>query len=99
MLSPLPSVNLFAIMFGRNLDAHTPSQDSEWPALTQRAIPMFSKLMLQDIPSERQCRIGRECYVSSLGVTLVVSMVSLMLSVLAVIRDRWRNRARARSNE
>lgn len=99
MLSPLPSVNFFAIMFGRNLDAHTPSQDSELLAHTQRALPVFSKLMLQDTPLERQCLLGRECYVSSLQVTLMVSMVSLMLSVLAVIRDAWRNRTRARSNE
>ncbi|KAL4067159.1 hypothetical protein V8B97DRAFT_974149 [Scleroderma yunnanense] len=97
-LSPVPSVNLFAVMFGRNLDAHTPNQHPDMSAHIQHAIPALSEL-LQDVLSKRQCLIGRECYVSSLRVTLMVSMVSLMLSILAVILDGWRNKRRTRSNE
>ena len=88
-------MNLFAIMFGRNLDAHTPSQDTNTTAHIQHAIPAFSKLIFRNM-SERQCLIGRECYVSSFRVTLMVSVVSLMLSIVAVIRDGRRNRARVR---
>ena len=84
-------------MFGRNLDMHTPSQGSNTFVHIRHDIPAFSDLVSGGNQLERQCLVGRECYVSSLRVTLTVSTVSLMLSVLAVIRDTWRNRRRARS--
>ena len=77
-------MNLFAIMFGRNLDAHTPNQDPNTTAHIQRAIPAFSKLIFRNM-SERQCLICRECYVSSFIITLTASVVSLMLSIVAMI--------------
>ena len=80
-------------MFGRNLD-----QDSNTTTHIQHAIPPFSKLIFRNM-SERQCLIGRECYVSSFRVTLMVSVVSLVLSVVAVIRDVRRNQAEVRRNE
>ena len=85
-------------MFGRNLDAHTPHQDSNTIARIQHVIPAFSKPIFQNM-SEGQCLIGRECYISSFRVTLMVSVVSLMLSVVAVIRDGRRNQTGVRRNQ
>ncbi|KAL4075477.1 major facilitator superfamily domain-containing protein [Scleroderma citrinum] len=94
-LSPLGGGNIFSIMFGRNLDAHTPSQDLQAgiPGVG-RAVAVLSRMVLQDATSEQQCLGGRECYVSSLWVTLVACVVALALSTWATIRDRWRSRVR-----
>ncbi|KIK22462.1 hypothetical protein PISMIDRAFT_102428 [Pisolithus microcarpus 441] len=66
-LAPLIGGNIFSIMFGRNLDAHTPRGEEE--------------------NTSHNCLMGRECYVSSLKITLVVCMITLALSTWAAIRD------------
>ena len=68
-------------MFGRNLDAHTPStgngHGNELRGLVSR-----------DLPTGRQCLVGRECYVSTLRVTLMACVVALALSAWAGVRKR-----------
>ncbi|KAI5988455.1 major facilitator superfamily domain-containing protein [Pisolithus marmoratus] len=84
-LAPLVGGNIFSIMFGRNLDAHTPREEDTSHDVT-RVIGGASL-------SEHQCLIGRECYVSSLRVTLVACMVALALSTWAAAREERRKRA------
>ncbi|KAI6119231.1 major facilitator superfamily domain-containing protein [Pisolithus thermaeus] len=84
-LAPLVGGNIFSIMFGRNLDAHTPHEED-----TSRNATRF---VGGEISSEERCLIGRECYVSSLRVTLVACMVALALSTWAATRDERRRRA------
>ncbi|KAI6010581.1 hypothetical protein EDC04DRAFT_788257 [Pisolithus marmoratus] len=92
-LAPLVGGNIFSIMFGRNLDAHTPHEEDTSHDVT-RVIGGASL-------SEHQCLIGRECYVSSLRVTLVACMVALALSTWAATREERRQRAvgKGRANE
>ncbi|KAI6160927.1 major facilitator superfamily domain-containing protein [Pisolithus thermaeus] len=74
-LAPLIGGNVFSIMLGRDLDAHTPREVTNlFPGVKPAAL-------------ERQCLMGRECYVSSLRITLMVCMVALALSTWAIIRD------------
>ncbi|OJA21335.1 hypothetical protein AZE42_07120 [Rhizopogon vesiculosus] len=80
-LSPLLGGNLFSLMFGRNLDAHAPDDDSSTHSplsLIKRAGP----------PNDHQCFDGRECYVSSLYVTVGACLFALVLSAWAGIRDQ-----------
>ncbi|KIO06756.1 hypothetical protein M404DRAFT_440131 [Pisolithus tinctorius Marx 270] len=92
-LAPLVGGNIFSIMFGRNLDAHTPREGNTTHNVT--------RVIGEAISSERQCMAGRECYVSSLRVTLVACMVALGLSTWAAARDERRQRAakKGRANE
>jgi len=94
-MSPLGGGNIFSIMFGRNLDAHTPSQDVKaiLPGV-KRAVAALGMLVSQGVPPQRQCLGGRECYVSSLWVTLMACVVALALSAWAGIRDGRRSRMR-----
>ncbi|KIK22453.1 hypothetical protein PISMIDRAFT_102363 [Pisolithus microcarpus 441] len=73
-LAPLIGGNVFSIIFGKNIDAHTPRGDTN--------------------TSQRRCFTGRECYVSSLQVTLIACMVALVLSTWAARRDKHRQKAR-----
>ncbi|KAI5992655.1 hypothetical protein EDC04DRAFT_3097040 [Pisolithus marmoratus] len=83
-LPPLIGGNVFSIIFGRNLDAHTLREGTN----ESRGVA------LRDVLSERRCFTGRECYVSSLKVTLMACMVALALSMWAARRDRHRQKAR-----
>jgi len=80
--------NLFSLMFGRNLDAHASTGDSETHSplsLIERAGP----------PSDHQCFDGRDCYVSSLYVTVAACFFALVLSVWAGIKDQRKTEARS----
>ncbi|KAH7881863.1 major facilitator superfamily domain-containing protein [Phlebopus sp. FC_14] len=98
--APLVGGNLFSLMFGRNLDAHAPNQDtrSSLPTATTSTpstLLSFSTthtvsspiISTRELPSDHQCFDGRECYVTSLQVTMVACMFALGLSVWAGIRD------------
>ncbi|KAF9224559.1 MFS general substrate transporter [Gyrodon lividus] len=85
-LAPLVGGNLFSLMFGRDFDAHAPSHGIRTSSSFSTRV--LSSLLPRELPSEHQCFDGRECYVSSLKVTLVACVVSLGLSVWAGIRDR-----------
>ncbi|KAI9566752.1 major facilitator superfamily domain-containing protein [Boletus coccyginus] len=87
--SPLVLGNLFSLMFGRYLDAHTPTQDMR-SSLGTRLWSLASR----ELPSEHQCFDGKECYLGSLQVTLVACIISLGLSWWAGIRDGQKVRAR-----
>jgi len=89
-LAPLIGGNLFSIMFGRNLDAHTSSADPNVPPGSGSGHTLRG-LISRDLPTERQCLVGRACYVSSLRVTLMACIVALALSAWAGIRERRRN--------
>ncbi|KAL4067164.1 major facilitator superfamily domain-containing protein [Scleroderma yunnanense] len=93
-MAPLVGGNLFSIMFGRNLDAHTPSADPDMSPGAGHGLTVLRWLISRDVPTERQCLAGRECYISSLQVTLMVCIVALALSTWAGIRDRRRNEAK-----
>ncbi|KAI5992654.1 major facilitator superfamily domain-containing protein [Pisolithus marmoratus] len=93
-LAALVGGNVFSIMFGRNLDAHVPREDTKAFLDVARATNAASAPEIRDILSERQCLLGRECYVSSLKVTLVACMVALALSTWAALRDEHRKRLR-----
>ncbi|KAI6035886.1 major facilitator superfamily domain-containing protein [Pisolithus marmoratus] len=93
-LAALVGGNVFSIMFGRNLDAHVPREDTNTFLGVAHATNAASAPAIQDVLSERQCLLGRECYVSSLKVTLVACMVALALSTWAALRDEHRKRTR-----
>lgn len=87
-LAPLIGGNIFSIMFGRNLDAHTPREEEE------NTSHNVSRFFGGGVSSEQhRCLMGRECYVSSLRVTLVACMVALALSTWAATRDERRREA------
>lgn len=75
--------NLLSFMFGQVLDAHTPPRTWGLPAL-----------LSESLPAEYQCMRGRECYVTSLWVTLLLSIAAFGLSTWAGIRDGRRERVR-----
>lgn len=82
-LAPLFGGNIFSILFGRNLDAHTPSS----PDVTTH--PNLSTSRLAE-PLTRQCLVGRACYTTTLAVTTFACVVALGLSLVAAWRDRWK---------
>lgn len=91
--SPVLGGNLFSLMFGRYLDAHAPSQDTD-SSLGARVVSLIG-LVSRELPSEHQCFDGKACYLGSLQVTLVACIVSLGLSWWAGIRDGQKVRARS----
>lgn len=86
-LAPLIGGNIFSIMFGRNLDAHTPRGEEE---NTSHNVTRF---VGGEMSEQQRCLMGRECYVSSLRVTLVACMIALALSTWAATRDERRRKA------
>ncbi|KAL4075470.1 major facilitator superfamily domain-containing protein [Scleroderma citrinum] len=93
-IAPLVGGNVFSIMLGRDLDAHTATQVSDISTEVRRILTALSGLMPRAMPSEHQCIVGRECYISSLRVTLVACVVALGLSTWAGIRDGRRHKPR-----
>ena len=71
LFAPLIGGNIFSIMLGRDLDAHT-------DASTQ-----VGRTISRAMPSEHQCIVGRECYAFSLRITLVGCAVALGQSTWA----------------
>ncbi|KAI5988454.1 major facilitator superfamily domain-containing protein [Pisolithus marmoratus] len=93
-LALLVGGNVFSIIFGRNLDAHVSREDTNTLLGVTRTTNAASVAAMRDILSERQCLLGRECYVSSLKVTLVACVAALALSTWAALRDEHRKRLR-----
>lgn len=93
-LAPLVGGNVFSIIFGRNLDAHTPRENTNTTIGVTRAMSTAGRAIHRDVLAERRCFTGRDCYVSSLKVTLVACMVALALSTLAARRDKYRQKTR-----
>lgn len=78
--------NVFSIAFGRNLDAHAPAEAAQ-NATTSVASVLARAAAGSD--SSHQCLQGRECYASSLVMTITACTVALTLSVYAGWRD-WK---------
>jgi MFS family permease len=80
-MAPMVGGNLFSLAFGSNLDKHAAHKpDTPHGALFRRA----------GLPSTEQCFEGRDCYVSSLYLTIVACSLSLAISIFAARRDKKR---------
>ncbi|KLO13820.1 MFS general substrate transporter [Schizopora paradoxa] len=80
-VAPMIGGNLFSLAFGHNIDNHaSPPATSNSTTLVRKA----------DLPSGQQCFDGRECYVSSLYLTIFACSVALVLSFYAGRKDRDR---------
>jgi hypothetical protein len=79
-MSPMAGGNLFSLAFGLNLDAHAPA-DTANSTIVHRQVAPSSSL---------QCLEGRECYISSVYITLGACFIALILSIWAGWRDRQR---------
>ncbi|KAJ7166002.1 major facilitator superfamily domain-containing protein [Mycena filopes] len=87
-LSPLVGGNLFSIAFGRNLDAHEPTESTGAVAAVA-AIPRALALVARGVSiTAHQCLEGRTCYVSTLGLTGTACFAAILLSALAAWRER-----------
>lgn len=78
-LSPMIGGNLFSLAFGRNLDGHTSSGESNLPPTTS-----------PDTTIHAQCMEGVECYIWSLRLTTWACVLAFALAVLAGYRD-WKD--------
>jgi len=79
-VAPMIGGNLFSLAFGDNIDKHASQPASSDSPISGRA----------DLPSGQQCFDGRDCYVSSLYLTIFACSVALVLSVYAARKDRNR---------
>ncbi|KAL0948954.1 hypothetical protein HGRIS_009059 [Hohenbuehelia grisea] len=91
-MAPLVAGNLFSVAFGRNLDAHTPTEAPPKASLS-RASPNTGTEPI------RQCMDGRACYVSTLHLTTAACALCVGLSVWAGWRDRRKAMLEARRKE
>ena len=74
-LSPIIASGIFALVFGRNLDAHQGPPDRE-------------SIHSPGSGPVTQCTQGKECYVAALYLTAGACFVAVLLSVWAALRDR-----------
>lgn len=86
-LAPLFGGNLFSLAFGRNLDRHVQLKSADIPISPDIPSDMLARASL---PSSQQCIEGRECYVSSLYLTVGACGLALALSTLAAWKDSKR---------
>ncbi|EKM58967.1 uncharacterized protein PHACADRAFT_249103 [Phanerochaete carnosa HHB-10118-sp] len=97
-LAPMFGGNVFSIMFGRNLDAHAPSESvaNAMTSVFNASAPLLSVRAGTGAPSDssHQCLQGRECYVGSLLMTIAACTLALALSVYAGWRDWHSSRRR-----
>ena len=83
-LSPMIGGNLLSLAFGHNLDAHSP------PSPSTESSPLSRLLARAGLPAGEQCFAGKNCYVSTLYLTIVATFVGLLLSFYAAWKDRQR---------
>ncbi len=88
-LAPMLGGNAFSIAFGRNLDAHAPSELDSPDASISRGLPVLSSLVLREATSDssHQCLQGKECYAGSLLMTTTACCIALVLAVYAGWKD------------
>ncbi|KAK7689991.1 hypothetical protein QCA50_006633 [Cerrena zonata] len=101
-LSPMIGGNIFSIAFGRNLDAHAPSDSAAAPsssstssivstataAITSTVISSSTLTTRGGLPSDHQCLQGRICYADSLKMTIFACCFALLLALYAGWIDR-----------
>ena len=76
-LSPMGAGNLFSLLFGRNLDAHSP--------------PVHNTLVNTPpihVYSAPQCMLGLDCYLDTIHITMLATFLAILLSIWAGYRDR-----------
>lgn len=85
-LAPMIGGNIFSIAFGRNLDAHAPSEPED-PSISSAFT--FSSLGIRagTSDSSHQCLQGKECYIESLLMTTTACSIALVLALYAAWRD------------
>lgn len=107
-LAPVIGGNLFSLAFGRNLDAHDVSDSTESSSdvlalsstLEASTAAATDAVRRAGLPEQaHQCYEGKECYVSSLYLTLGATIIALGLACWAAWRDRKDRRAIAQSQE
>ncbi|KAG6840959.1 hypothetical protein C0991_003019 [Blastosporella zonata] len=76
--SPIVAGNLFSVVFGHNLDAHDSSPSDTALLASGAATTTLTGT----------CKLGRECYVDALYLTMGACFLSILLSVWAGWRDR-----------
>lgn len=88
--------NLFAIAFGRNLDAHSAPGTDITPS---RVLDFAPKLLPPNalLPSESQCLDGRNCYLASLYMSTLACCLALALGIWAGWRERQKHLMIARA--
>jgi hypothetical protein len=88
-ISPLFGGNIFSIAFGRNLDAHAPSepQGAIWNTNTTLIEAALKTRADSTLDTSHQCLLGRECYADSLLVTIAACTLALCLSIYAGWQD------------
>ena len=74
-VSPIIASSIFALAFGRNLDAHEGHPDRK-------------SMHSPGSGPATHCTQGKECYVGALSLTAGACFVALLLSVWAALRDR-----------
>ncbi|EDR02388.1 uncharacterized protein LACBIDRAFT_309717 [Laccaria bicolor S238N-H82] len=87
-MSPMISGNLFSIIFGRNFDAHEGVQTEviHYPRASLKLIHDSDPTTSADL----RCIQGLECYIDSIYLTIGITLLSILLSVWAGWRDKWR---------
>ncbi|KDR74212.1 hypothetical protein GALMADRAFT_249944 [Galerina marginata CBS 339.88] len=80
-LSPMIAGNVFALVFGMNLDAHDKSKPSSGGGMA----------------SAPQCLQGLECYVATIYLTSGATFMAILLSIWAGYRDRQKIAASRRT--
>ena len=78
-LSPIVAGNLFSLIFGRNLDAHSSSPAHD--ALLNSPPPIH-------VYSAPQCLLGLHCYLDTIYLTTFATFLAILLSIWAGYRDR-----------
>ncbi|KAI0788666.1 major facilitator superfamily domain-containing protein [Abortiporus biennis] len=104
-LSPMIGGNIFSIAFGKNLDAHSStasntttlisSSTNSTYNLTSTATSSLTSRDGGDLPSAHQCLSGRQCYASSLQMTIVACCLALTLALYAGWKD-WKHYKKTR---
>ena len=85
-MAPMVGGNLFSLAFGLNLDKHA----SHMPGTPHGSNTTHHFLARAPVLDKQQCFEGRECYVSSLYLTILACFVALGISVVSARRDKKR---------
>ena len=77
-MSLLAGGNLFSLVFGHNLDAHSEHSQTQVPSTTTNSEPV-------------QCLQGLDCYVHGIYLTVGATFLSILLCVWAGYREKQKS--------
>ena len=80
-LAPMVGGNLLSLAFGRDFDAH---------AETEKATTLMTNIRRAGTGASQLCLQGRECYISTLRLTVAACSLALLLSIYAGYKDQKR---------